>query len=51
MAHNIQLSVQAPKGHSNTALLDDEKGKHGSRILGQEIFKKCDRVREMRDIG
>lgn len=50
MAHNIQLKVQAQKGRSNTALLEDEKGKHGSRILGQEIFKKCDRVWEMRDI-
>ena len=50
MAHNIQLRVQAPKGHSDTALLQDENGKHGSRILGKEIFQKRDRVWEMRDI-
>lgn len=39
MAHNIQLRVQAPKGHSDTALLEDENGKHGSRIPDKRFFR------------
>lgn len=53
MAYNIQLRVQAPKGHSDTALLEDENGKHGSReFWDQEIFRNIDRVWEIeRHIG